>query len=229
MESETKMVRLSDMEAWLHRVAHGMTDRAGHEDLVQEGRIAIWDALDRVDEGDPRWPGYVTLVARGRMLDVVSGRSRPLGAPKPEEVTRTTSRGREARERIRTYLAHHPGATGSQIAAGTGLSPSTVSVQRRQLDIDFDPGLPGSLDALVDAGYNPPVQTDLLEHVIAAYARGEIMAALDVLTPNERRYVVLRFWEGYTSAELETEFGYNPAAVWRTAKERLRPILQEAS
>lgn len=218
---------LADFEGWLHRVALNMAGPGGHDDLVQEGRIEMWRSLQKVDMTQEGWAGYVTKAAKGRMLDVVTGRSRLTGQEAPQERDRTTSRGREAREKIRAFLGANPDATGRQIAAGTGLPASTVSVQRRQLDIDTPIGEPGSLDALKDAGFDGPDRAvGLLDRVVQAYMDGEIWAALDVLTPNERKYVVLRFWEGYDPTELKQAFGYNPSSIWVTARERLRPALE---
>lgn len=219
---------IADFDGWLHRVALNLGGPDGHDDLVQEGRIALWQALHRADPSNDGWAGYVTKAAKGRMLDVVTGRRRLTGQEAAQESDRTTSRGRAARDKIRAFLRANPAATGAEIALGTGLSPSTVSVQRKLLDVDTDHGTPGSLDALKDAGFDSPDPTaNLLEYVVQAYMNGQIFRALDVLTTNERKYVILRFWEGYERAELKEAFGYDPVAVWRTAKARLRPVLEE--
>jgi len=68
--------------------------------------------------------------------------------------------------------------------------------------------------------------TDDVESVYVAYHEGEIGEALAALTPNQRKYVFMRFYEGKTHAEIEAEFGYNPGCVWSDkrhgARERLR-------
>lgn len=219
---------VSDFEKWLHQTAYGMTGAAEHEDLVQEGRIAIWKALARADHSDPGLAGYVTRAAKGRMIDVVTGARRQTGHEAPEGKVITNDRGRQARDKIRAYLADHPEATGAEIARQTGLSPATVSVQRKRLDVDTEIDAPGSLDALKDAGYDGAgYEQGLLDMIVQAYMVGQIHRALEVLTPNERRYVALRFWEDRTPQELRQAFGYDPAAIWRTAKARLRPVLEE--
>jgi RNA polymerase sigma factor (sigma-70 family) len=218
---------LADFDGWLHRTASGMTGADGHDDLVQEGRIAMWKALERADQDAPGLAGYVTRAAKGRMIDVVTGRSTLTGHERPRQAAGTSKRGQEAREKIRAFLAHSPEASGAEIARGTGLSPATVSVQRKQLGIDTVIDEPGSLDALKDAGYDAPDHDALLDMIVQAYMYGQIRQALDVLTDNERRYVHLRFWEGYEPAELKAAFGYDPAAVWRTARERLAPVLED--
>lgn len=219
---------VADFEKWLHQTAYGMTGATDHEDLVQEGRIAVWKALQRADLSDPGLAGYVTRAAKGRMIDIVTGQRRQTGHDAPEGKVVTNDRGRQAREKIRAVLAANPEATGAEIARQTGLSPATVSVQRKRLDIDTEIDAPGSLQALKDAGYDAPGREEgLLDMIVQAYFYGEISAALSVLTPNERRYVNLRFWEGLSAPELKREFGYDPSSIWRTAKHRLRPVLEE--
>lgn len=229
MTPETRAERAAGFERWLHAVANSLHQgsEADHQDLVQEGRIAIWEALGR-DLDEDRWAGYVTMAAKGRMLDILSGKRRQTGHVAPEGKVVTNERGREARAKIRAFLAAHPDASGKEIALGTGLAPSTVSVQRKQLDIDTPIDEPGSLDALKDAGYDGAgYDQGLLDMIVVAYMHGQIRQALDVLTENEKRYVRLRFWEGYETRELKEAFGYDPAAVWASAKRRLRPVLEE--
>ncbi len=69
------------------------------------------------------------------------------------------------------------------------------------------------------AGLENSVWADLeavddIESMAVAYHEGEIAAALEKLTPNQRRYVQMRFWEGKTHKEIEEVFGYNPGSVW---------------
>lgn len=54
-----------------------------------------------------------------------------------------------------------------------------------------------------------------------AYHSGEILAALDRLTPREREYVVARFWGGLNYPELTAHFGYPPQGLWATARRKL--------
>lgn len=66
---------------------------------------------------------------------------------------------------------------------------------------------------------------ELLERIELAYHYGEIYAALDRLTPNERRLIRARYWEGKTWTEVEREWGYAPNPVWRSARDKLRKDL----
>lgn len=60
-----------------------------------------------------------------------------------------------------------------------------------------------------------------LSGIELAYHRGEILAALDRLSPREREYVELRFWGGWVKAELVEHFGYLPSATWQRARTKL--------
>ncbi len=57
---------------------------------------------------------------------------------------------------------------------------------------------------------------DLLDQIDIAYHHGEIAAAIDRLTPAQRRYVIARFWLGLTGNEMRDlgVFNYDPSALW---------------
>lgn len=74
------------------------------------------------------------------------------------------------------------------------------------------------------AGIWEQLQTELPE-LENAYHHGQICAALAALTPREREYVQLRFWGDLRGAELKAHFGYQPHALWRTAKPKLEAAL----
>lgn len=61
----------------------------------------------------------------------------------------------------------------------------------------------------------------LLPDIEIAYHRGEIYQALNILSPREREYVVMRYLLAQTPAELTAHFGYEPTALWRTARPKL--------
>ncbi len=71
---------------------------------------------------------------------------------------------------------------------------------------------------------------DLLDGVVWAYHRGQILDAIARLSPSQRRYVYLRFWRGYKLPDLVAEFGYDPSALWTScrngAKYKLRLALE---
>lgn len=215
---------------WLHATAAEMVpfDAPRYEDVVQEGRIAMWRALLRADLDNVGLAGYLTTAARGRMLDVASGRKVEVGTEKKGQTGGTQANGTATRDRIRVYLREHPTATGTQIARDLGLSKATVSYQSKRLNADQEIMIVGSVDAFRESGSMDIAdpEGDLLDHVMRAYAAGVISQALDVLTPNERKYIVLRFWGGADPAELRREFGYEPNAIWRSAKQRLTPVLE---
>ena len=149
---------VQDYERWLHAVANDLLppDSPLHDDLVQEGRIAMWRSLERYDPSKGALPSWVTAAARLRMKDFAHGTGRPFG--------HTPRRGERAVEET-----------------------SSEALQQ---------GSPGLWDSLEvrDA------DDSLLERVLVAYHRGEILRAIGALTPEQRRYVVLRFWGGVDPA-----------------------------
>ena len=86
--------------------------------------------------------------------------------------------------------------------------PGTLNVSAGHPDVD-DPGL--LWDSL----------TAELPALEMAYHRGEINTALNALTPREREYVHLRFWRGYRNPQMIAHFGYEPHALWGTARPKL--------
>lgn len=66
-------VILEDYRGWLHAMAWKYSHvNADHEDLVQEGRIAMWQALDTYSPSKGSLPYWLTMKARNRMLHVVA-------------------------------------------------------------------------------------------------------------------------------------------------------------
>jgi len=85
-------------------------------------------------------------------------------------------------------------------------------------------GRPRHVD-IPTAELEPAGVSTLIEGVELAYHRGEILDALGRLSPQQREYVLLRFWGGATYGELVTRFGFNPGAIWHVARGRLRKQL----
>jgi len=143
---------LQDYRRWLHAAAYrfrapGSPD---HDDLVQEGYIAMWRALSTYNPSCGALPSWLTRAAEMRMTDLVYGHGQWTGRPQ--------TRG-------------------------------SRSVEADSLDAEI-----GGLD-----GDAPPalgVDDSLDERVVWAYHEGEIAAALDTLSPAQRRYVLARFWCG---------------------------------
>ena len=70
---------LADYEKWLHKVANSLTDTAQHDDIVQEGRVAMWRALSTYDESKGALASWLTRAAEMRMRHVAWGKGQPLG------------------------------------------------------------------------------------------------------------------------------------------------------
>jgi DNA-directed RNA polymerase specialized sigma24 family protein len=63
---------LRDYDRWLHRTAYELLPPAfdsadAHDDLVQEGRIAVWDAVRTYCPDRGALPAWITLRARSKM------------------------------------------------------------------------------------------------------------------------------------------------------------------
>ncbi|MFD1278078.1 sigma-70 family RNA polymerase sigma factor [Streptomyces kaempferi] len=74
---------LADYDAWLHRRVHQMlpaTDHR-HDDLVQEGRIAMWEAHSRHDPAKGSLPAWLTRHANWHMQEVLARRGKWTGSP----------------------------------------------------------------------------------------------------------------------------------------------------
>jgi RNA polymerase sigma factor (sigma-70 family) len=74
---------LADYDRWLNATANRLlfnhTSNADHDDLVQEGRVAMWRALSTFDESRGALPSWLTKAAELRMRDVAWGTGQPFG------------------------------------------------------------------------------------------------------------------------------------------------------
>lgn len=74
---------LEAYHGWLYTVAASMLPDgyhdAGIDDLVQEGRIAMWRSTTAYDPSKGALPSWVTRAARTRMRDVARGHCRFTG------------------------------------------------------------------------------------------------------------------------------------------------------
>jgi RNA polymerase sigma factor (sigma-70 family) len=69
------------------------------------------------------------------------------------------------------------------------------------------------------------LQADL-GYVELAYHRGQILKAINELPPQQRKYIMLRYWGGYTKPELTAYFGYIPNSTGQAARKNLRKKLK---
>jgi len=64
---------INGYHSWLFKTASGMTSNPSDvEDLVQEGRVAMWLALDSYDATKGSLPSWLTRKAKFRMIEVVT-------------------------------------------------------------------------------------------------------------------------------------------------------------
>lgn len=179
-------------ERWLHATAYRISppgrNEAYHDDLVQEGRVAMWRAMAAYDPAQGALPSWLTTAAKMRMADVV--------------------------RRAGSWLGR-PARYGPQPAAEKVSSPVSLD-ELLAVDGDSDP-----LMRLLSAA-------DVAESLDLAYHHGEIMFALNSLRPDQRRYVVLRFWGGLSDPEMVRagHFSSNPGYLWRDARTGARGVLK---
>lgn len=70
---------LKDYEGWLHSTANRVGRPEEHDDLVQEGRVAMWRALETFDRSRGSLPSWITRAAETRMKDLAWGHGQPTG------------------------------------------------------------------------------------------------------------------------------------------------------
>lgn len=69
---------------------------------------------------------------------------------------------------------------------------------------------------------------DLLASVEWSYHEGQILDAIRSLPEHHQRYVVLRFWGGWTPGELAPVIGVKATNQSRMWNESIRPVLEQA-
>lgn len=235
VESSDVNALIADYEAWLHKRAWLIGGSNSHDDLVQEGRIAMWQALGSFDPDKGALPDWLTRHANFHMLQC---RQRGHWTGKEKKSVGATRSGIEKRREIDRFQTRFKLETGfwptqQQVAQSLGMTLSSVS---RFLSNPAQEATGGSsdysLDELLDSdeGFESLLAAaDLVDQIILAYHRGQIVQALNQLTPAQKKYVVLRFWCGYVTSDLTAVFGYDPSALWNAktggAKVRLRQEL----
>jgi hypothetical protein len=88
---------LDDYHNWLYKTAMEMLPNAGRDpyidDLVQEGRIAMWRALEKYDDCKGTLAPWLTNAARMRMKDIAFGHGRWTGHTGRRGVTDAMGKG----------------------------------------------------------------------------------------------------------------------------------------
>lgn len=81
MPPEDDSVIIAAYERWLHKVANAYLQPwdERHDDLVQEGRIAMWRALPKHDPAKGSLPSWLTKAATMRMKTLAFGKGQPTG------------------------------------------------------------------------------------------------------------------------------------------------------
>lgn len=81
MPADDDSAIIAAYERWLHKVANDylMPWDERHDDLVQEGRIAMWRALAKYDPAAGSLPSWLTTAAKMRMKTLAFGKGQPTG------------------------------------------------------------------------------------------------------------------------------------------------------
>jgi RNA polymerase sigma factor (sigma-70 family) len=70
---------IHDYEKWLHAAANRIGRPEDHDDLVQEGRVAMWRALESYNEDLGALPSWLVRAAENRLKDLAWGKGQPTG------------------------------------------------------------------------------------------------------------------------------------------------------
>lgn len=195
-----KNLVLGDYRRWLLAVANRMITSA-RADVDYEGRVQ-----ELAQEG---------YIAMWRALDTYD----PDKGAMPSWLTRA------AEMRMRDVMGK-----GQRFGHIRSTNGNTHATKRRPGDTrpvatgedHLDSLSPGDLDRL-----EQKIAVWLEDGLALAYHRGAIQRAIGRLTPDEQRYVVLRFWHGKTNPEIDPHVEGNVVHIWRTARGKLAQDLRK--
>lgn len=139
----------------------------------------------------------------------------------------------EARLTLWQILTARPEVPAAYLHAATGWRITEVSSRGKWTGMasqrgkaSVDPLRRADRDSLDDPDFHPEaVADDVLDRVLLAYHHGQVMQALAALPHRHREYVWLRFWGGWTSAEIAPVIGIRAGNVATMWKESIRPRL----
>jgi RNA polymerase primary sigma factor len=195
------------------------------DDLVQDGTVGLVQAVERFDHRrGVRFSTYAAWWIRRTILDAIDN----------SHVIRTPAKARRqltAVKRAEGELAgtHTGPASDADIAAQTGLSPSSVRSLRTAAHVT------ASLDEPVGEGRTPLLElvadhsaVDPSQNVIEHENRDEVNAMLRLLPPRHREVVVRRFGlsaaREQSHAEIAKWLGVGEERSWQLEREALRRL-----
>ena len=181
----------------------GLSAEEMAEYLLSNERLLKLKAGDRMRGNDTASDIWDDVLQEGRIAQFEVLTKRP-DAPRPYVSAAMSNRILECITR------------GTWTGMETHRGRATDPLRRRDRDSVDDETL--QLADVVD-------QADVLEAVLQAYHDGEIHQALDQLTFTQRVHVVLRFWGGWTNAEIAARQGCSKQTVERQWREDIRPQL----
>jgi RNA polymerase sigma factor (sigma-70 family) len=129
------------------------------------------------------------------------------------------------RRRMRDVANGRPMYGGDRRPGPRTEPPATVSLDALAAGRDRDEDV--DLTELRDGYAHLLHAADLVESVQLAYHDGDIGRALAELSPADRRYVTLRFWQGMSDVEIAALLGADKRNVGQSWHRRIKPRLRE--
>lgn len=139
----------------------------------------------------------------------------------------------EARITVWRVLSKRPDASPAYVHASTGKRVVELVTRGHQWfgmegrqGLERDPLRRIDRDSFDDPDFAiGATSPDVLDLVAMAYHEGEILEALRTLPTEQRTYVVLRFWGGWTHNELRTVMHMNSLKMHALWDQEIRPAL----
>ncbi|MDI3269366.1 MAG: sigma-70 family RNA polymerase sigma factor [Bacillota bacterium] len=176
------------------------------EDLLQAGRLALWQAISRFDpDRGVSFATYAVPLILGEVRSAWQALQGPLSLPRRQ--ARLLTRVREVRRRLLQELGREP--TLKELAEGAEMSPTEVA------SLSLHEGTPLSLEDL--AHLQDSSDPGLFSLAWSLFREG--------LPPLERDLLRLRFEEGLSQKEVARSLGVSQAQVSRrenALRQRLR-------
>lgn len=221
---------LDDMLDWVKRlIARRYQGHSELDDLMQEGRIAVWRAWSDGERDHQR----LIYKAMNRAGDLLK-QGQPFGKPRADRA-QNTARGAATREKLRAFILeyvklHSKRPTYREMSEACGISLQSASTHYKRLYLfsgvpeemtveSFDrfPDLDGLGYFAVDPGFDDDTVNRLL-----------VQDLMTVLSDTERLAIYLRYWEDQTYPAIGKVMGRHPTAAEDWVKKGLKTLKAHA-